>query len=262
MKTASLTVVILNYNNFDDTRNCLDSLYSCRFSGQLRLVVVDNASSDDSLIQLKKHFPHVTYILATKNLGFAGGNNLAITQYLDQSDYFLLLNNDTVVTKPEFLTEFMNTPGDIVGTIISYRKHGQILYDFGGLVDPILGRNRHLVTANRHKPPMSTPDYFSGVCLLVMSSVFKKIGLLDPRYFFYYEDADFCLRAEKHGFKLGFYPNCSITHKLSSSANKLGRTKLHWLINSHLRFAVSHLRPTSLPLALLFNLYLRLKYYL
>jgi len=204
---------------------------------------------------LEKKLPIVKFIYSKENLGFAGGNNLGIKYAIRTgADYILLINNDATVIEKNFLSKILRVKGDIVSPMVKYKNKGTITYDYGGLVDKLFGRNTHL-----HSLPIETPDYFSGVCLLIKSKVFRKIGLLDDHFFLYYEDVDFCLRAKKAGLKLAFSPNSSIFHNLSTSANKFGKRKILILAKSHLRFCLKHLSILSMPFYLAFNLYLRLK---
>lgn len=255
-KKPKIFVITVNYNNGLITLDCLRSFDKVDQSGSdLSFVVVDNGSSDDASKRLSKQAKHVKIIRSETNLGFAGGNNLGINYALkNRADYILLINNDATVENKNFFIKLLEAKGDIVSPLVKYRQGGAVLYDFGGKVDYIFGRNTHL-----HVLPNVSPDYFSGVCLFIKTKVIKKIGSLDDRYFLYYEDADFCLRAKKEGFTLGFCPQSSIFHHLSISANKFGKKKISILANSHLRFCRRHLPVISTPFYFAFNLYLRLK---
>lgn len=248
-------VITVNFNNGGITKECLASFAKVSKKNiDLNLVVVDNGSTEPASIKLEKQ-KGIHFIKSKTNLGFAGGNNLGIKYALSQgADYLLLINNDATINEKGFFDNLLKAKGDIVSPLVKYKSEGKPTTDFGGKVDKIFGRNTHYLT----KPSLK-PDYFSGVCLLIKSNVFEKIGLLDDHYFLYYEDADFCLRAKKAGFKLGFSPKSSIFHNLSTSANKFGKKKIIILANSHLRFCLLHLPLTSIPLYLSFNLYLRLK---
>jgi len=255
-KKTKVAVITVNFNNGAITEECLNSFAKvAKTNIDLSLIVVDNGSVEKASLKLAKKFPKVTFLYSKTNLGFAGGNNLGINFALkNKVDYVLLINNDATINEKNFLTDILKTKADIVSPLVKYKDHGQLTLDYGGKVDKFFGRNTHL-----HSLPEKTPDYFSGVCLLIKSKVFKKIGLLDDRFFLYYEDADFCLRAKNAGFKLGFCPQASIFHNLSTSANKFGKRKIIILANSHLRFSLRYLPPLSFPLYIAFNLYLRLK---
>jgi len=255
-KKTKVAIATVNFNNGHITEDCIRSFTGISKTNiDLELIVIDNGSVEEASKKLEKKLPNVKFIYSKTNLGFAGGNNLGIEYALKTgATRILLINNDATIIEKNFLLEILKVKGDIVSPLVKYKDIGKLTLDYGGLVDRVFGRNTHL-----HHLPQNTPDYFSGVCLLIKSKVFKKIGLLDDRFFLYYEDADFCLRAKKAGFKLGFSKNSSIFHKLSTSANKFGKRKILILANSHLRFCLKHLSVYSFPFYFAFNLYLRLK---
>ncbi len=255
-KKTKVAVITVNFNNGAITKECIDSFADITKTNiDLTLIVVDNGSVEDASLKLEKKLPQAKFIYSKTNLGFAGGNNLGIDYaQKNNSDFVLLINNDATVIEKNFLVDILKAKGDIISPLVKYKDGGKETHDYGGKVDTLFGRNTHL-----HSLPDQTPDYFSGVCLLINVKVFKKIGKLDDRFFLYYEDADFCLRAKKNGFKLGFSPKSSIFHNLSTSANKFGKRKITILANSHIRFCLRHLPVTSLPFYTAFNLYLRFK---
>ena|SRR3989338_8221408 len=230
MKIPKIACVIVNYKNFTITNECLKSLKKLKNKCyKLNTILIDNSKV---------------------NLGFAGGNNLGIKRAIRQRcDYVLLLNNDTYVTDSQMLTKMLSLDLDIVAPILITMKN---IRDYGGKLDKYFARNTHL-----NKP--CNPDYFSGACLLIKTSVFSTTGLLDDKYFLYYEDADFCLKAKKYGFKIGLCRDTTLTHRLSASTNKLGKRKLLILSNSQLRFARKNLSPFCFPFYFSYYLYLRWK---
>ena len=252
----NIGLVTIHYKNSQDTKALLSSLKEVDTKNiNLKLYVVDNASNNGTMEEVESAFPNIISIWSPKNLGFAGGNNLGIARALkDNCDYILLINNDAIINEKDFFANLLQSKGDIISPLVKYNIANQLTYDYGGRVDYLLGRNTHYSSF-----PSTTPDYYSGVCLFIKAKVFKKVKKLDDGFFLYYEDADFCLRAQEAGFKLGFCPQASIFHNLSSSTNKLGKKKLTILANSHLRFCHRHLPFYSIPFYLSFNLYLRLK---
>ena len=255
-KKTKVAVITVNYNNGAITEECINSFAAVSKTNiDLSLIVVDNGSTEEASLKLEKKLKNVHFIYSKSNLGFAGGNNLGIEYAINNgADYILFINNDATVIEKNFLTNILKAKGDIVSPLVTYKDKGALTFDYGGKVDYLFGRNSHL-----HSLPQKTPDYFSGVCLLIKAKVFKRVGLLDDHFFLYYEDADFCLRAKKRGFKLGFCSKSSIFHNLSTSANKFGKRKISILANSHLHFCLRHLPFYSIPFYLSFNLYLRLK---
>ena len=253
-------IIILNYNCSSDTIKCLQSINKLKKkSYDLHTLIVDNASTDDSITKINAQFPGLNLLQSPANKGYASGNNLGLKHVLKQgADYILILNPDTIITDPCMITKLIKTKVDITSPTISSKKDGQITYDYGGKIDPFLGRNTH-IESRSNKLHASTPDYLSGVCLFVKKKVFKKNGLFDENYFLYYEDVDFCQRAKQNGFIIKPTRTTSLRHHLSSSTNKLGKRKLSILAKSQLYFAKNHLPKPSTPFYYLYHLYLKIK---
>jgi GT2 family glycosyltransferase len=255
-KKTKIAVITVNFNNGQITEECIHSFDKVNKTNiDLSLIVVDNGSTETASKNLEKKLKEVHFIYSKTNLGFAGGNNLGINYALKNgADYIFLINNDATIEEKDFFIEMLKVKGDIISPLVKYNTAEGLTFDYGGMVDHLFGRNTHL-----HTKPKKSPDYYSGVCLLIKAEVFRKVGNLDDRFFLYYEDVDFCLRAKKRGFQLGFTSKASIFHHLSLSSNKFGKRKITILANSHLRFCLYHLPFYSLPLYLGFNLYLRIK---
>jgi GT2 family glycosyltransferase len=255
-----IAVVTINYRIPDETVACIrsfDKLKTVNLS--LSFFVIDNGGTADTGRELARRLPGVDVIVSNKNLGFAGGCNLAIKEALNKKfDYVLLINPDTLIESVSFLEEMIATEADIVSPLIKYISKGKDTYDFGGKVDHVFGRNTH-ITGNTKSIPSEKPDYFTGACLLIKTKVFKKIGLLDDGYFLYYEDADFCLRAAKAGFSQKLCSKAILFHYLSTTTSKIGKKKVEILANSHLRFCRTPLPILNIPLYRMFNSYMRSK---
>lgn len=261
-KNNKVAIIVLNYNNPVASIRCLNSL-KLLLDGETSFttILVDNGSTDNSVSQILLNFPELDIIRSKKNLGFAGGNNLGIKKAMkDKADSIILLNNDTQIIDGEMLDKLLATEADLTSPRLKFHRNNLTYIDYGGKVDSLFGRNTHFESRDNDLPKHTPqPDYLSGTCLLIRKKVFDKVGLLDPGYFLYYEDADFCLRAKRAGFQLEVCPDTAIYHQLSNSSDKLGKKKIQILANSHLRFTLKNLSPVVWPLALSFNFYLRLK---
>jgi len=119
----------------------------------------------------------------------------------------------------DFLSPLLENPADIVGPVIKFRRQERWIYDFGGKINWWLGRNKHIENYELRITNYEL-DYVSGCAMLVWRRVFEKIGLFDERYFLYFEDADFCLRAKKAGFKIAVEPKSTIIHHLKEGKKK------------------------------------------
>lgn len=233
--SSKILIILVNWNGKKDTLECLESLQNVHYSNFVT-VVVDNGSSDDSVAAIRANYPNVPIFETHKNLGFAGGNNVAITWGLKKEfDWILLLNNDTIVD-PHFLCEFMHaankqTKAKIFGAKI-YRYHDPKRIDhMGGIWNPKIGEFESLAyaleddgIAFEHMQPV---DYVCGAALLMHRSVPQTIGLLEKDFFLFWEETDFCCRARRAGLEVWTAPKAKIWHKVSSSFTG-GKPQMHY----------------------------------
>ncbi|MES2272922.1 MAG: glycosyltransferase family 2 protein [Chlamydiota bacterium] len=239
MKKNSLPkiwVILLNWNGKKDTLECLASLEKVN-TPNFQTLVVDNGSTDDSVTTLRAAYPEILILETGANLGFAGGNNSGIEWALrHKADWILLLNNDTVVD-PEFLNAFLkaakeNPRAKILGAKI-YRYSDRLRIDhLGGFWDPKIAEFESPASGQLDDNPyqfvdMEPVDYVCGAALFMHRSVPEKIGLLESRFFLFWEETDFCFRAKRAGFETWTAPEAKIWHKVSSSFTG-GKPHMHY----------------------------------
>ncbi len=223
-------IIILNWNGWKDTIECLESLKKIDYLNY-QIVLVDNGSTDESVLRLKifcsGHNEDLIFLENQNNLGFAGGNNVGIKYALEnQADYILLLNNDTTV-KQDFLTQLIKAAKSdkkigMLGPKINFYDHKDRIWFLGGKINRLLNKGTHLyynqIDSVENLPNESFEvDYFTGCALLIKREVIEKIGLMWNGYFLYYEDADWNLKAKKNGWKIIVAPKAKIYHKVSRS---------------------------------------------
>lgn len=213
----NLFVIILNWNGKNLTLDCLRSLKKVQTPHQV--ILVDNGSTDGSIQAFKEQFPRAFIIETGKNLGYAGGNNVGIEYALKQgASHLLILNNDTTVD-PFFLEAFLEKDEPILGAKTLDYSNQKKLDHLGGNWNPQKGQFDLIGCQEEEKKwTISIPlDYVCGCALFVKAEVFKKIGLFDPRFFLFWEEADWCSRALKAGYQPTFCPKAKIIHKGSAS---------------------------------------------
>ncbi|MCP2605454.1 glycosyltransferase family 2 protein [Candidatus Aminicenantes bacterium AC-335-O07] len=225
--TPKISIIILNWNNYEDTKECLESLGKITYPNY-EVIVVDNGSTDGSYERLKEEFFHHIFIRNEENFGFAKGNNMGIKYALKKKvNYILLLNNDTVVDK-NFLEPLVkeaekNEKIGIVGGKIYYYNTPKRIWYAGGKISLIKGGCVHYGAGDIDRGQYNEPKevgFVSGCMMLVKTEVFEKVGLLDERYFLGTEDYDFCLKVRRKGYKLFYVPNSIIFHKRGRSYEK------------------------------------------
>ncbi len=236
-------IVILHFGDSQITINCLRSIKNkLSYDG---LIVVDNNQNFNGSNFKEK----LKIIKNNKNLGFAGGINVGIKHALSQgADYVLLLNNDTLV-KDNFLDKLMSIfkkyeNAGITGPLIKFKKDGRLVYDFGGKINKIFGRTTHNERSRILNKGARIVDYVSGCCMLVKKDVFKKIGLFDERFFLYYEDVDFCIRARNKGYLTYVSAESSIEHSLSKTVGKVSPIAVYNQTKSAFIFGKKYYRKT------------------
>lgn len=221
MKTA---VVILNYNTEDFLRDFLPRLIrSVEKVEGAEVIVADNDSSDDSLAVMKELFPQVRTIEFEKNFGFTGGYNKAF-EHID-SEYFVLINSDIEVTENwlQPLVDWMDSHpecGACAPKLHSWQEREKFEYAgaAGGYIDKYgypFCRGRVLKRIQTDAGQYDSPaDVFwaTGACLMVRSSVYRRLGGLDDRFFAHMEEIDLCWRMQLEGFKVTVVPQSLVYH--------------------------------------------------
>lgn len=256
MPQPRVAIIVVNWNRRDDTLECLDSLTKVHYSNY-RVIMVDNGSTDGSAEAVRQRFQNVVIIEAGENLRFAGGNNLGLKDVLAEGDdYCLLLNNDTTV-HPDFLNHLVAAAQTderigLVGPKILYHHRPDVIWFAGGVLKPAWGYVRHYglrqLDDGRFDERL-TVSFLTGCCLLIRREVLEKIGLLDEGFYLYSEDADFCLRAVKAGYKLIYEPEARIYHKVSqSTGGAYHPAKWRRRYQSLFRLIAKHTSPLTWPL--------------
>ncbi|MFC1557970.1 glycosyltransferase family 2 protein [candidate division KSB1 bacterium] len=225
MEQPLVYIILLNWNGYYLTRECILSLFKISYTNY-KIIVVDNYSEDDSYSKLKSEFDgDIVFIANESNLGFTGGNNVGITRALENNaDYILLLNNDTIVDE-QFLDELikMAVSDDRIGILgpkIYYYSEPEVIWFSGGRFNKLKGGmsvDGMGVSDNGQYDDVADVDYITGCALLMKSEMVRRIGILDEVYFIYAEEADFCFRANRNGYRVVYIPSSKVWHKVAQS---------------------------------------------
>ncbi len=235
-----VAIIVLNYRGRDCLIPCLDSLTALSYS-ERDIIVIDNASGDGSLEMAERLFPKLHFVSLRENVGFAGGMNQgireALTRGADYYDYVWLFNNDAIAEK-ESLTCLVkgaqeNSQAGLLSPLI-LEKSGLRVWFAAARKNVFRMRAEHTrPLPSLLKQQSYESELLTGCALLLTKEVIKKVGLLDERFFLYYEDADYCMRARQAGLRLLVVPGARVLHSEESEKNN---QKVYQLVLSGLLF--------------------------
>jgi GT2 family glycosyltransferase len=221
----SVAVVVLNWNGAQMTLDCIESLRETR-APALRIIVVDNASSDDSVARVRADAPDVELIVNGGNLGFAEGNNVGIRAALDGgASHVLILNNDTLV-EPRAIQTMVDEADRIgdagaVSPLICFAEPDDLIWFAGAQFDPRRGYpGRVTGYRERDRGQFSSThrvDRLTGAAMLVKREAIERTGMFDGDLFFLYEDVDWSLRMRAAGYGLYLVPAAKILHRVAAT---------------------------------------------
>ncbi len=216
-KNPKVSIIILTFNSKRYILNCLKSVEKSTYSNY-EIIVVDNGSRDGTIDLVKNNFPELKVVLNKENLGFTGGNNLGIKNA--QGDIILLLNDDTIIHQDllkVLVKELMSSDKiGIVGPKIYYMDEPKKIWFAGGKIDWFKGRGYHLKSNKKQQV-----DFITGCALMIKREVINRIGLLDEKFFAYYEDADWCQKAKRAGYRVIYLPFGGVWHAKSATASNV-----------------------------------------
>jgi len=251
-----LSIIIVSWNVKNDLIRCLQSLYENQPSSDFEVTVVDNASADGTIDEIRKNFENVFLISNDKNCGFAAANNQGIER--SQGEYVLLLNPDTIIHPKslDVLVKFMDDNKDVGAC-------GPKLLNADGTTQRSARRfptfraalYRHtilnlfgLFRRQYSRWLMRDFDYdtqaevcqLMGAALLTRQSVIDQVGLMDENFFMYYEEVDLCFRIKQAGWRIVFIPEAVITHLGGQSAAQIPVAKRIMMLASLFAFFRKH----------------------
>ena len=213
-----LVPVVLNFRRPEDTAQCLATLFASRYT--CSKVFVLNYPAADPADGLGDFGPAVDVVPIEENLGYAGNNNIGIELACEAgADWILLLNEDTILD-PECLSRLLELGESderigIVGPLVYHFDEPNVIQSAGGLLDKNW-ESRHIgvneVDRGQFDRPMRV-DWISGCAIMVRREVVEQVGGLDERFFMYWEEIEWCIRAKKAGWKIMSVPGARLWHK-------------------------------------------------
>jgi len=238
-----VAIVMLNWNGLDDTVECLASIREMTYE-RLQVIVVDNASRDGQAGAIREAFPEVVVLPQSENLGFCGGCNVGIKYALDHgADYVMLLNNDTLVP-PDLIERLIDGAAELCSVaavspvILEHPDRDKVWFSRAQWC-PERAQFSLAEATDSYAELSGLPPYESefacGCCMLIPAGNFAKVGLLDERYFAFYDEAAWCANARQQGLISYTVPSAVMYHKVSKSTPSLvskyllTRNRLLWM---------------------------------
>ncbi|HOY61064.1 MAG TPA: glycosyltransferase family 2 protein [Candidatus Woesebacteria bacterium] len=235
MKTHSqLSIIIVTWNTADITLKCVQSIKKYLKNLNYEIIIVNNASTDDTVTKLKKE-GGVVIVENESNLGFGGGNNAGAA--VAKGEYLLFLNSDMelidnkLIEMYEYLTshpdvgiigpKFLNIDLTPQGSVWPPQTISNAFKEFW------LGHNTYSKYVPASKEPIEVFSV-SGGAIMMKDSLFKKVGGWDKRYFMYFEDLELCRQIRKLGYKIYYYPDCKVIHRHGTSGKDLTDISNQW----------------------------------
>ena len=257
MNNKMVCIILVNYNGYQDTRECVESILKCSYTNY-KIIIVDNASKEiDNLKKDSFLNEHCEIIYSNVNNGFSDGNNIGIkaSEKYDP-DYVLLLNNDTVV-QPNFLNRLvevaeLNENSAIVTSYINYYYDKEKVWYNHGNYNKLVGYTT-MISENGGVQPYEV-TFSTGCLMLIRYEYIKKYGMLSDDYFLYSEDTEYCLRAIKNGYSIMNIPEVLIYHKVNASTGTSSKMQQYYLVRNYLQVVKEY--GTCFPLAYLFRMVL------
>lgn len=234
MKKIELSIIIVTWNTADITYKCVSTIKRHLHRFNYEIIIVDNGSEDNTIIKLSK-FNDIKIIENKSNLGFSKANNIGVK--IAKGDYLLFLNSDMELLDDSLIKmyryisknknigaigpQFLNIDLTPQASVFPKQSITNAFKEF------FLGQN----TYSKYLPDtkIATSVWaISGGAFMVKTSFFKKIGMWNEKYFFYYEDLDLCRAIHKNNRTIIYYPKCKVIHRHGASGKKLASSENQW----------------------------------
>lgn len=259
-----INIIIINWNGSDDTLDCLASLMQMTYP-DFHVLVLDNGSSAASLEVLRQgiinRFPQVELLALAENTGYTGANNIGLARAVALgADYALLLNNDTEVA-PDFLARLVEAAEAdpkvaMAGPMIYYHHNPGVIWSAGGRIDWAQGDStmwgEGVIDNGQFGGQPRDVDFVTGCALLVKVPLVAEFGDLDERFFAYYEETEWCLRARRSNYRILHVPLAHVWHKISATTRESSPRVQYYMTRNRLLF----LRLANAPALLFFRVIL------
>lgn len=252
-RQPSVGIVLVNWNGWQDTVVAIKSVQDSKPEGH-KIIVVDNGSIDDSLRELRKLGSTIHLVENGENLGFAGACNIGMLKAEQLGvDYVFFLNNDAWVT-PHTIGQLVQASrelgdGAILGSVVRVAGTGELQF-YGSIRTDIRGRLGWFPRTEEHfskSPDLIESDFIYGAALFAPTSLIRRLGTFDERFFLNFEETDWCYRARRNGVRCFVVKSALAYHKGSASLGSVqGPLQTYFLVRNQLLFSEMHVSPLLL----------------
>lgn len=254
-----LSVLICSWNTQDDLRVCLASLDAARDEANFEVIVIENNSEDGSGEMVAHEFPWVRLLQQSKNLGFTGGNNLGLE--VRKGCHAFLLNSDAFVHPGAIATllafvranpevgvvgpKVLNPDGSLQMSCRRFPTPGAAIFRSTplGKLFPKNKFTRDYLMSDWDHTLIQDVDWVSGCALFASEAFINECGYLDPEYFMFSEDVDWCWRAHAANYRVVYYPEAVVTHAIGRSTDKVPNRMIGRFHRSMFRFYTKNMLP-------------------
>jgi GT2 family glycosyltransferase len=257
-KRPLVAFAVVNWNQCQLTLDCLASLREQTYP-DFSVILVDNGSQDGSVQAVREQFPEVTVLENGRNLGIAGANNVGIKQALDMgADYVFLLNNDTIVDAHmlDYLVGVAESDSSIgmAGPTMLFFDQPETIWCAGNSIDWTNGETSRLREGDSlstvKDASLENVDFITSCAVLIKRAVFEQVGLMDERYFIYYDETDWFARAAASGWRSVYVPWAKMWHKVSASMGESSPRTDYYMVRNRFLFLSKNLTGLQKALAL------------
>ena len=262
-KTPHIKILILNWNGSSIISRCIDSVKNINYKNY-SIDVIDNGSKDESCQIIKNNYPDINLHTINQNIGYAKGYNFIFKKLRNDTsiDYYLILNNDTIVNDNLLDALYINSlkygESNIYGPKIKYLDK-DLLWFSGGYYNKYLGFTGHIGIRKSEDNifyKTSKTGYISGCCMFIKKDLIDQLNGFSENYYMYYEDVDLCYRANHLGINCYVIDDSLIFHDVSYSLGPNSFMKTYYQFCSKLKFIFRSNNFILLPFLLFLNIVL------
>ena len=241
--------VILNTSRRDDTLECLASLQQNSYPNH-RIIVLDNNSTDGSVMSIREEYPDVQIVGLEENLGYAGNNNVGIELAMEQGADWVFVLNEDIILDGECLAKLIEVGESdpqigVLGPLVYHHDEPEVIQSAGGMLGKYwesihLGKNES-DQGQFHLP--HPVEWISGCAILVRRAAIEKAGMLDKDFFIYWEETEWCIRIGRAGWRIVHVPQARIWHKGVKRNYQPSPSFTYYGTRNHLRTLYKHDAP-------------------